>query len=141
MVMDLAGVGQPVYEKMRGAGLSPFGTAITSGKSVNPNDQGYNVPERDLVTSLQIHFQKVRIELPGKLRETKHPLDQLQHFTVTINTRTHNSYGTDDEDIHDDLVIAMALPALYAEKTMESERRDRTVPTKREEFDPLRAEL
>ncbi|HAA80524.1 MAG TPA: hypothetical protein DCE09_02675, partial [Thermoanaerobacter sp.] len=55
LVVDKTGVGSPVVDMLKRAGLNPLvAITITGGNTVNKDDDGYHVPKRDLVTNLQV---------------------------------------------------------------------------------------
>jgi hypothetical protein len=117
LVVDATGVGRPVVDLFRKAGLRPVAITITGGNTVTVGDGGYHVPKRDLVTTLQVLFQSGRLKVAGGLKLAPVLMEELLNFKVKINVKTaHDSYEAWREGIHDDLVLAVALACWYAEK-------------------------
>ena len=117
LVVDKTGVGAPVVDMFRKAGLRPTAITITGGNTVTVGDGGYHVPKRDLVTTLQVLFQSGGLKVAGGLKLAPVLVEELLNFKVKINVKTaHDSYEAWREGIHDDLVLAVALACWYAEK-------------------------
>lgn len=143
LIVDMTGVGRPVVEMMRDAGLAPIGVQITSGYAIGENDYGYNVPKKDIVATLLTIYQNGRIEEPEDNEFVPIFEEQLKSFHYKINPRGHETFQAERESIHDDLVLAVALAAWYAERSEAPE----TVGVygkkkqERDDFDPLRGGL
>ena len=117
LVVDKTGVGGPVVDMFKKAGLRPIAITITGGSSVNTGDGGYHVPKRDLVTNLQVLFQTGRLRVAAELPEARTLVEELLNFKVKINVKTaHDSYEAWREGVHDDLVLSVALACWYAER-------------------------
>lgn len=117
LVVDKTGVGAPVVDMFRKAGLRPVPITITGGNSVGSGDGGYHVPKRDLVTNLQVLLQAGRLKVAAELPEARLLVDELLNFKVKINVKTaHDSYEAWREGTHDDLVLAAALACWYGER-------------------------
>lgn len=117
LIVDATGIGAPVVDMFKSAGLSPVAITITGGDTINGNDyEGYRVPKRDLVGILQVLFQSGRLKVAAELPMAKVLIEELLNFKVKINIHTaHDSYEAWREGVHDDLVLAVALAAWYAE--------------------------
>lgn len=117
LVVDKTGVGAPVVDMFRKAGLRPVAITITGGNSVSKDGDGYHVPKRDLVSTLQVLFQAGRLKVAAELPEARLLVEELLNFKVKINVKTaHDSYEAWREGIHDDLVLAVALACWYGER-------------------------
>ena len=117
LVVDKTGVGAPVVDMFRKAGLRPVAITITGGNSVSKDGDGYHVPRRDLVSTLQVLFQAGRLKVAAELPEARLLVEELLNFKVKINVKTaHDSYEAWREGIHDDLVLAVALACWYGER-------------------------
>jgi len=117
LVVDKTGVGAPVVDMFRKAGLRPVAITITGGNSVSKDGAGYHVPKRDLVSTLQVLFQAGRLKVAAELPEARLLVEELLNFKVKINVKTaHDSYEAWREGIHDDLVLAVALACWYGER-------------------------
>ena len=112
LVVDGTGVGAPVVELLRSAGLGCGVTAvtITGGEKESGSGAAWNVPKRDLIAGVQLALEK------GDLRIARHMKDAGALVRELINVRVTAGLGTGKVRIgangsgqHDDLVIALAL--------------------------------
>jgi hypothetical protein len=121
LVVDQTGVGRPVVDMLRDAGLYCIAVTITGGDSVTGERPEYRVPKRDLVTAVQVLLQSERLKIARSLPEAQTLVNELLAFRVSINLKTgHDSYGNDAgawrENPHDDLVLATAIASWYGER-------------------------
>ena len=117
LVVDVTGCGKPVFDMFVEENLYPVGIYIHGGDAVSCSENIFRVPKRDLVSVLQLLFQSERLKIAKQLPEAKTLIDELLNFRVKIDTRTaHDSYEAWREGQHDDLVLAVAMAAWYAER-------------------------
>jgi hypothetical protein len=122
LIVDETGVGRPVTDMLRKAGLKPIPVTITAGHRVI-FEHGYRVPKRDLVSAVQVVLQSKRLKIASSLPLANVLTDELLNFKVNINERGHDSYGAGDDTLswrerdHDDTVLATALAVWYGERT------------------------
>jgi|LGVE01.1.fsa_nt_gb hypothetical protein len=117
LVLDFTGVGAPVADMFTAKNLAPVRVSITGGDKPNSEKGILRVPKRDLVTNLQVLFQNGLLKIAEGLAEGPQLVKELLNFKVKINLKTaHDSYEAWREGIHDDIVLAVALAAWYAEK-------------------------
>jgi hypothetical protein len=113
LIVDATGVGKPVLDLMREAGLRPRGVIITGGDTSSRDGNISRVPKRELVTTLQVALQAKRLVIAEELPLAGLLLKELSGFRVKINLAGHASFGNDvgswREADHDDLVLATAL--------------------------------
>jgi hypothetical protein len=118
LAVDATGVGAPVVEMLRAAGLGCEIAAVTmtGGERETQSGQAWNVPKRDLMAGLQVALENRDLTIAGGIRE----LEALVRELVDVQVRTRNSgyarIGADGEGEHDDLVIAVALGVWKAKK-------------------------
>lgn len=139
LVVDATGVGRPVVEMLRDAGLPPPVVAITitggdTASQVAADE--YRVPKRDLAGDLAVLLQPptsadmpvasdftmaptARLRFARGLRLERVMRAELANFKVKITLSGHDQYeagpaGEWREGEHDDLVLALALPIWYA---------------------------
>ncbi len=120
LVIDKTGVGVAVMDMMYLYNLAPIGISITNGNSTNSNKTGYNVPKRELVTSLIAAWQSGRFKMPrpDRLPIIETFVEELQGFKMKIDQTTgHDSYEAWLDKIHDDLVLAVAIIVWWFDKT------------------------
>jgi hypothetical protein len=134
LVADATGVGAPVIDMLRAAGLSPAAVTITGGDTVSRDGQNFRVPKRDLVSTVSVLLQTKRLKIVPTLREAQTLTKELLAFKVSINLRGHASFGNDvgpwRENPHDDLVLAVAMACWYGENVKEPYRRPPSGPSR-----------
>lgn len=145
LIVDDTGVGTPVLDMLREYDVKPVGVTITGGTAITDDDAGYNVPKRDLVTTLAAAFQQRRIEISQDLKLASRFKQQLLKFTAKITRNRNMTFEALTEEDHDDLVIAVALAVWYLEKinghrvVVPAEERFKSEPYP--SWDPLRSGL
>ena len=117
VVVDTTGVGLPVFEMLRAAGVTGLvGVTIHSGDAVTRDGAIHRVPKRDLVSTLQVLFQSGRLKIADGLEHGPVLRHELQSFKAKINLSTgHDSYEAWREGDHDDLVLSLAMACWFAE--------------------------
>lgn len=119
LVVDQTGVGRPVVDMLRSAGLQDL-TAVTihGGDQTIKDGRAYRVPKRELVSVLQVLLQTKRLEVAAALEHALTLQREMLAFKVEISKAGHDTYGNDwRENPHDDLVLAVALAAWAGERT------------------------
>jgi hypothetical protein len=107
LVVDATGVGAPVVELLRAARLPCrlIPVQITGGLDEGSDGVYYRVPKRDLVTGLQVLFDRWPLEIV-----TGAPaVDALVKELVEFKARPSSSGAMRFEGSRDDLTIAVAL--------------------------------
>jgi hypothetical protein len=117
LVVDGTGVGRPVVDMLRMAGLNPVPVSITSGSQLTRNNGFVGVPKTIIVSTLQILFQTQRLKISRALDLRPKLLEELANFKMRITKDRNDTYEAWRESIHDDIVIAVALAAWYGEAT------------------------
>ena len=114
-VIDLTGLGRPVFDMMRRAGFyqSLYGISITGGNDVIQDGRTFNVPKRDLITNLQILFQNGTLQIAKGLKEADALVEELLNFQVKISDSGMDTYGG-RSGVHDDIVLSVAMGAWLA---------------------------
>ena len=117
LVVDQTGVGTPVVDLLRQAGLKPVAVSIHGGANVTREGNNWNVPKRDLVGVLQVLLQTGRLKVASKLKLGSVLQAEMLNFKVKIDPVTaHDSYSAWRDNEHDDLVLSAALAAWWAER-------------------------
>jgi len=115
LVVDATGVGRPVLDMFTAAQLKPVAVTITGGSLPTEVKPGwFNVPKRDLVSTLQVLLQSERLKIAAALPDAAVLTQELLNFRVTISESANDRYEGRSGS-HDDLVLAVALAAWYAE--------------------------
>ena len=114
LVIDATGVGRPVLDLLRDAGLRPQGVVITSGSEKTRQKGGIiGVPKAMLATTLQVVLQSGRLRLSDDLPLADVLEQELAGFRVAFtpsgNLRFGNDVGEWRTSAHDDLVLAVAI--------------------------------
>ena len=116
LVIDQTGCVRPVFDMFQKARLNPIGVSIHGGDTVTRDGSTWKVPKRDLVGVLQVLLQTDRLKVASKLKLGSVLQAEMLNFKVKIDPVTaHDSYSAWRESDHDDLVLAVALAAWYAE--------------------------
>jgi hypothetical protein len=111
VVIDITGVGRPVWDLMCKAGIMATlkGITINSGSNVITDGNISSVPKRDLISALQIAFQNGELKIARELPEADIFIRELTNFKVKININGHDQYEPFREGIHDDIVLSAAM--------------------------------
>jgi hypothetical protein len=120
LCVDATGVGRPVVDMLRAAGLTLDAVTITGGDSPSFENGMHRVPKRDLVSVLQVLLQNERLQFAATMPEAPKLIQEMLAFQVKISDKAHDSYGAWREGAHDDLVLAVALAVWKAERQRES---------------------
>jgi hypothetical protein len=118
LVVDATGVGRPVLDMLRDAGLDPVAVCITGGRAVTFDGDMWRVPKRILVQALVTAFEGGWLKVARGLSHAKALTRELHSFERRVNARGHDAYNGVGE--HDDLVIATALATWWAGVVLES---------------------
>lgn len=118
LALDYTGVGRPVADMFQEAHLPCvlYAIGIHGGDVVTWDGHTVHVPKRDLVACVQVLLQSERLKVAEALPEANTLVKELLNFRVKIDPLTaHDSYSAWRENIHDDLVLAVALACWIAE--------------------------
>lgn len=116
LVVDQTGVGVPVVDLLRKAGLRPVAISIHGGDKATNEGGTWRVPKRDLVGVLQVLLQSGRLKVSSQLKLGPVLQAEMLNFKVKIDPVTaHDSYSAWRESDHDDLVLSVALACWFAE--------------------------
>jgi hypothetical protein len=117
LVVDATGCGRPVVDMIRQARLpaSLIPVIITAGHALAYGADGYHVPKRDLVSTLQVLLQPRRLQIAKALPEAATLERELLGFQVRLTSAGHETFAAGREGMHDDLVLALALAGWFAE--------------------------
>jgi hypothetical protein len=75
------------------------------GDKANQDGRSINIPQRDLVSTIQVFLQRKRLKISNLLPEAQILLEKMTNFQVKIPQTGHDSYGAWREGIHDDLLL------------------------------------
>ncbi len=112
LAVDSTGVGRPVVDMLRRAGLGciMMPVTITWGSSASRMADGqYHVPKRDLITGVQILLQSGGLRIARSLKHGPALAAEMAEMRVKITAAGNTQFGSWREGSHDDLVLALAL--------------------------------
>jgi hypothetical protein len=112
-VIDATGVGRPVLDQMREAGLDPVPVTITGGRSIIYDGAMWKVPKRSLIRPLMAALEGGRLKVARGLAEAEVLVKELQAFQRKITATGHTAF--EGAAAHDDMVIAAALVTWWAD--------------------------
>lgn len=115
IVIDFTGLGRPVYDMMKKAGIrtSLNAISITGGNDASYSNGHHNVPKRDLVTNLQILLQNNQLRIAKGLKEANALIEELANFQTKISDSGRDTYNG-RSGVHDDIVLSVAMGAWLA---------------------------
>jgi hypothetical protein len=117
LIIDETGVGGVVVDFLRKEGLKPIGITITDGNEVSERPGGFNVPKKEIVSSLLLLFQCGSFKVAESLPLADAFEAELQNFRVKLSARTGaETYEAWKENDKDDLVMCVAIAAWYASR-------------------------
>jgi hypothetical protein len=112
LVVDGTGVGAPVVDMLRAAGLRCEITAVTiTGGEREPRrgSRDVGVPKRDLIAGVQLGLEKGELRIARRMKEAGSLVRELVAMKI-------GSGGGEAGGEHDDLVIALALACWRARR-------------------------
>lgn len=123
LVVDGTGVGQPVFDLLRDAGLScqVIPVAITGGRTAHTLGHGKSVPKSDLIATLQILLEKRQLRIAENLPERRRLVEELMSMRSGPTRSGRIAFGAGGRS-HDDLVLSLSLACWQAKKGDVGER-------------------
>ena len=111
LVMDATGVGAPVLDLLRRAGLGCGidGVILTGGERESHAGGGWHVRKRDLITGLRVSLDNRELGLPANFGPTRLLIEELRGIETRMNGSGAMRVGAWREGEQDDLVMALAL--------------------------------
>lgn len=119
LVVDGTGVGAPVVDMLRRAGLGCEVTAvtITGGERESRSGTAWNVPKRDLIAGVQLGLEKGELRIARHMKDVGALVRELVDVRITAGLGLGRvRIGADGSGQHDDLVIALALACWRARR-------------------------
>ncbi|MES1192660.1 MAG: hypothetical protein ABUS47_16485 [Steroidobacter sp.] len=109
--IDATGVGKPIVDLFKHAGIAHTPVWITSGRDEATHGDGISVPKLILISRLQAALHSGELKIAKALPESLAFMRELQEFRATFTEIGNIRFGA-RQGAHDDLVIAAAL-AVY----------------------------
>lgn len=109
--LDATGVGKPISDLFRRAGVKHSPVWITGGRDEQQHGPGVSVPKIQLISRLQAALHSGELKIAKALPEAVAFTRELQEFRVSWTEMGNMRFGA-RQGAHDDLVLAAAL-AVY----------------------------
>jgi len=119
LAVDATGLGGPVVEMLRSAGLGCEVAAVTitgGERETELAGDAWNVPKRDLITGLQVLLERGELRIAGNLKGVGVLVRELMDVRLTAREGGGVRMGADGAGEHDDMAIALALGCWRASK-------------------------
>ncbi|HEX4134515.1 MAG TPA: hypothetical protein VHY84_07905 [Bryobacteraceae bacterium] len=119
LVVDGTGVGAPVVDMLRAAGLGCEITAVTITGGERESRRG--VPKRDLMAVVQLALERGELRIARRMKNAGALVRELLDMRMTAT----GGMGAEGYGEHDDLVIALALACWRARRRENGYRGER----------------
>lgn len=106
---DSTGVGRPVCDQLREAGLKPVDVTLTGGANWSWLEGRVSLPKALLASTLNVGFQNNSIVMAGAMRWREQITRELEAFRVTRSDAGNDQFNARTEADHDDFVVALGL--------------------------------
>jgi hypothetical protein len=115
LVIDMTGVGRPVFDLFEVEGLRPVGVVITGGlEEVRDGARVHRVPKILLVSRLQAALHSGELKFSPELAEAEALKQEFSEFRMRATDTGRLTFGA-REGRHDDLVLALAVAVWRAQ--------------------------
>ncbi len=110
LAVDVTGVGTPVSDLFRNAGLSPYLIQVVAGEEVSQEGSLYRVPKKELVSTAQILLQTSRLRIARGMSLSKLLVRELSTFRMKVSLSQKDDPPTVwREGTADDLVLGLSI--------------------------------
>lgn len=135
--LDATGVGQPVVDMMRVAGVPLTPVYLTGTDKATWDGGSLSLGKAVLVSRLQVLLQSGRIHLP-KTAEAQALINELLVYEIRVTDAGHAQFGAFRVGTHDDLATALGLACWQEPRPARIDRGSGPVKRRRPrgEFDP-----
>lgn len=116
LIMDITGVGRPVYDMFKRTGLKVVGVSITNGLEEKSAPYGYTVPKRELVSTVKSLLDERALLFADDLPDLDLLKGELFAFRSKVTAAGNDTYSAWRESQHDDIVLATAIGLWYSER-------------------------
>jgi hypothetical protein len=121
LAVDATGVGRPVADMFRHAGVHFTGVIITGGTEESFSNGYRHVPKVTLISHVQSLLHAGELKIRADMPEAAVLVRELQDFRVNFSATGHMSFSA-REGKHDDLVLALSLAVWLVAKKKEPMR-------------------
>jgi hypothetical protein len=111
LVVDATGLGAPVLDmlKMAGLGCELTAVTITGGDKESQSGANWSVPKRDLMSGLQLALEQGQLKIAKGIESAGALVKELTSVRMAQRGMGRVRVGADGFGEHDDLVMAVAL--------------------------------
>jgi hypothetical protein len=128
LVVDATGLGKPIVDILKAAGLRPVPVTITGGMEVTRTaGGGWGVPKELLVNRASASLHSGELVFPEDLEDANGYKRELQDFQVSFTAAGHLTWNA-RPGAHDDRVLATALAVWWGQRRGRGEHQIRQVP-------------
>jgi len=111
--VDATGVGAPVTEEIRRAGVTRLRPVyFTHGDRRTEDAEAVHLGKLALVSRLNLLLGKHLVHLPSQSPEAEALIQELQDYEIRVDEHANDRYGAFKTGAHDDLVTALGLATL-----------------------------
>jgi hypothetical protein len=121
LIVDATGVGAPVVDLFKAAGITHSAVTITGGNSESRDGHRFSVPKMTLISQLQALLHEGRLQIQKELPDAAELVRELQDFRVNYTETGRMTFGA-REGRHDDMVLALAMAVWRATKNIQRTR-------------------
>lgn len=117
LLIDATGVGRPVLDMARAAGLWCTGMTITSGRDEAHHPADYRdwlVPKRLLIQTVDMLLHRDALKVAPTLAEAENLVYELNDFRYRIDPETGYESCSARSSEHDDMVLSIAMACWHA---------------------------
>ena len=115
LVIDMTGVGRPVYDLFVRAKLAPVGVTITAGDDWSRDVANYRVPKRVLASRIDAALNSRDLHIVPSLPDAEVLRQELADFQRKTTATGYTQFAA-REGRHDDLVLAVAVALWYVQQ-------------------------
>jgi hypothetical protein len=116
LVLDATGVGEVMYDLLRGSIQHLVPVTITSTGSATLHNGRHHVPKEQLAQVLSVLLEGEKLHCVRRLPLAQTLYDEFRNFEVKVRPNGRESFGAFKDGTHDDLVMSVALACWYARK-------------------------
>lgn len=137
-LIDITGVGQPVWDMMVRRGMSPIGISFTSGLQVHPAPYGFTVPKIEMLSALQLALRQKALKFSNGLDQEI--VDQIIHEFASFRDKRPEGKSLESwrEKDHDDIIFALAMNVWWIYRTRGVQVIRKRQFSTASDYDPLR---
>jgi hypothetical protein len=133
LAVDATGVGAPIVDQLRVAGLGCEISAVTITGGDREHSGGgsgcavarWNVPKQDLIAGVQVLLERGELRIARRVGDVASLVRELLDVRGTLKSSGRMRVGAEGCGEHDDLVIALALACWRAKRSRNGDRVDR----------------